>query len=249
MSFIIFSALLRGALRDKLTLFWSLVFPLLLTFGLGSAFTEEAYRASLLGSVTLMSAVFFASSGTTFTVLGQRNRGVYKLMRVTPFSTVKFIGVLTAARLVVSALCVSLVVSAAALMLGRAVTLFSLVLLLPVLLVTMVSFALLGFTFGNLANNEGQAAALGNLVNLPLLFLSSAFYPLESAPRWLQKLSNVLPFEGFLQATRAAFSEDQGSMLRALPPMLGFALLCLLAAIFTFRWDPFAPLSLRLRNG
>ena len=56
---VIYGALLKSAARDRLSLGWAIVFPLLLLIGLGIAFTSQTYRAQLLVGVLLISLVNF----------------------------------------------------------------------------------------------------------------------------------------------------------------------------------------------
>ena len=109
---ITFQALLSGALRDRISLFWSVAAPLALLFGLGSFFPDPAYRANLVLGLVVFGILGFALSGTGFEVMRQRTRGVYKLLRATPFSIAAFVGALTGARGLVT-LASGLIVAAA----------------------------------------------------------------------------------------------------------------------------------------
>ena len=56
----------------------------------------------------------------------------------------------------------------------------------------MVPFALLGLGLG-LALGPAGAAPTANLINIPLMFASGIFYPLDVAPKFIQTLAPYLP--------------------------------------------------------
>jgi ABC-2 type transport system permease protein len=149
--------LLKGALRDRISLFYATLFPIGLLIGLGIAFPSQDYRARLLPLV-----------------------------------------------LALGILC----------------------------------FTFLGLMVGNLAQNEGQAALLNNLITLPMIFASEAFYSLSGAPDWLKALSHVLPFGYFVDAVRSALSGDAAGLVAPCAILLGYTALTLALAAVTFRWDP-----------
>ena len=117
-----------------------------------------------------------------FDVLGQRNRGVYKLLRITPVRTPVFIVRLALARSIVALGCTLFVLAAGLFILGVPFSLAGLPMLFVVLALGMVAFTFLGFIIGNLGNDESGVATLTNAVTLPLLFLTETFYSLDGAP-------------------------------------------------------------------
>lgn len=94
----IFKTMLLSSLRDKITLFYSAVLPIALLMGLGFYFNTEEYIPRLLIGVISLSSLFWGISGIAFQVHGQRNRGVYRLIKLTPYSILHFILIVTTAR-------------------------------------------------------------------------------------------------------------------------------------------------------
>jgi ABC-2 type transport system permease protein len=242
-------AMLTGALRDRISLFWALLFPIILLVGLGSYFPDPVYHRLLLTGMLALAAVFFSLSGTAFEVMRQRRQGVYKLLRATPFPTPAFVSGLTAARGAVSLLCAVIVLTAGLLLFHIDIKPAHLLLALPVMALGILCFSLLGFVVGNLGNNETQVAGLNNLLTLPMMFGSSVFYSLDRAPEWIKAFSQWTPLSPFLDALRAAMSGDATGMVKPLLFLLGFTALSLLLAIGTFRWEPDGPVirPIRLR--
>src|SRR5215469_5564807 len=121
--------LLRGALRDRISLAWAIVVPLVLLLALGFAFPTPGYRRQLLVGMLALSVMFFSLYGIAFESLAQRNQGVYKLLRATPYRTLTFVINLTLARGVVALLSSTLVALVGALLFHIAVSIAGILLL------------------------------------------------------------------------------------------------------------------------
>ena len=243
-----FGLLLKLALRDRISIGWALLFPLALMVGLSLFFDDPTYRSRLLAGLLAISSLFYIAYGMAFDVLGQRNRGVYKLLRITPVRTPSFILRLALARSVVALGCALLVLLVGLLILQVPLNLIGLPTLFLVLSLGMLVFTFLGFIIGNLGNEESQVATLTNAVTLPLLFLTEAFYSLEHAPTRVQVLRDALPFNYFLEAIRACLEGRPGGAVLPLFIVTGYGILFLGLATLTFRWDAAAPIGGRLAS-
>jgi ABC-2 type transport system permease protein len=247
-----FRTLLRGALRDRISLFFAIVFPIAVLLVLGFVFPSPDYRRQLLAGMLAVSVLFFSLNGISFESLFQRNSGVYKLLRATPYKTITFITNLTASRGVVALLSCTLVAIVGVFIFGIALSWQSVLLLIPVLVLGILCFTFLGLTISNLVQNENQVAMLGNIVTLPMIFTSATFYSLSNAPSWVTTIGHVLPFSYLIEAEHAAFAGNAGGVVFPLLILFGFTLIAMLLALVTFRWDPNAPpmrRMLRLRAG
>jgi ABC-2 type transport system permease protein len=244
----VFTSLLKGVLRDRISLGWSIVFPVLVMIAVSIATGDAAYRLRLFAGVLAMSSIFFAVHGTAFEVSSQRNRGVYKLLRASPFSILAFVSVLTLARGLITLASTIIVGIAGTFILDVSLTVASILLTLVLLVIGILAFSFLGFIVGNVGNSEAQVASLNNFITFPLLFLSETFYSFERLPIWLTVLRDVLPFNYFVTALRFCL---EGSFTQSLFPtfiVLGFGFLFCTIAVVSFRWDPQAPVALRLNK-
>ncbi len=241
-----FKLLLKLALRDRISLGWALLFPLGLMIAMSLFFDDPLYRTRLLAGLLAISALFYIAYGMAFDVLGQRNRGVYKLLRITPVRTPIFIVRLALARSVVALGCTLAVLAAGLVILRVPFNIAGLPMLFVVLALGMVAFTFLGFVIGNLGNEESGVATLTNVVTLPLLFLTETFYSLESAPLWIRMLRDALPFNHFLNAIRAPLEGHPSAAIVPLLVVLGYGVLFLGLSTLTFRWDAAAPVGGRL---
>lgn len=235
---ITFKALLNGALRDKISLFYGLVFPAIALVLLSLFFEEPGYRYQLLIGLVALGGFFFTMTGTGFEVMRQRRQGVYKLLRATPFSIPAFVATLTAARGLIALICGLVVYVGGALYLGASLSLAGLLLMVPVMLLGTICFTAMGFILGNIGNNETQVAGINNLFNLPMTFGSPIFYSLDRAPQWVQLFSKAMPMSHYIEALRAAQAANLGEAILPLAVLAGFTLLTLAVAVLTFRWDP-----------
>jgi ABC-2 type transport system permease protein len=234
--------LLRGALRDRISLFFAIVFPIAFLLVLGFVFPDPGYRRQLLAGMLAVSILFFSLNGIAFESLYQRNSGVYKLLRATPYRTITFIMNLTASRSIVALLSCVLVIVVGVLVLGIAVRWQSVLLLVPGLVLGTLCFTFLGLTISNLAQNENQVAMLNNIVTLPMIFSSATFYSLNNAPAWVKTIGHVFPFSYLLDGEHAAFAGNAAGIVFPTLILLGFTVLAMLLAFVTFRWDPNAPI-------
>lgn len=189
-----------------------------------------------------VSTLFFSLNGIAFESLFQRNSGVYKLLRTTPYHTITFIANLTASRAIVALLSCTVVAIVGVLTFGIALSWQSVLLLLPILVLGTLCFTLLGLTISNFAQNENQVAILNNIVTLPMIFTSATFYSLSIAPAWVKTIGHALPFSYLIEGEHAALAGNAAGFLVPSLILLGFTVLALVLAVTTFRWDPNAPL-------
>lgn len=97
----------------------------------------------------------------------------------------------------------------------------------------------IGLALGGWAQNERQAAPLGNLVVFPMLFLSGTFFPRFLMPEWLQTLSGFLPLTPVIDGIRLMATE--GKNLIDIAPQVGLVgawlVVTYLIAFKVFRWE------------
>ncbi|KOR76121.1 ABC transporter permease [Paenibacillus solani] len=240
---IVMTTMLRSMLRDIHTLVWNILFPMAMLIGLGLYFNDAAYSYRLLGGVLTTNILFGATMVTAFNVMAHRNRGIYKLLRATPFRTVSFIAAMTGARTVLALLVSACVILMSLFLLGVKLSLTGLGLMMLVLLIGTVCFTALGFLAANLSRDENNVNMISNLMSFPLLLTSEAFYSLEHAPNWIVTLGHLQPFHYLVDAMAIAMhpQSNVSSIWMPLLILAGFTILILGAAAWTFRWDAEQP--------
>ncbi|MGW7356587.1 ABC transporter permease [Streptomyces sp. NPDC054802] len=235
----------RAQVRDKTTVFFTFAFPLvfLVVFGLvfrgrsveESGFSYLSYTAAGVLSWGVANAAVF---GIGFTLMQWRSDDILRMIRLSPAPLTAVIG----SRYVL-ALGVGLVQSV--LFIGVAMLPgFDLVpdsqwpLLFPVMLLGITTFLLLGVIIGSIADTPESVAGIANFVMLPMAFLSGSFFPLDSMPDWLQKVSTVLPLRYLNDAVSAALTGrgDLSDIGWGAVGLVAFAVVFGAVAARTFRW-------------
>lgn len=190
--------------RDRLSLFWSLVFPVLLVlilgFSFGSARTSGAqaaisYPEWLLAGVIGTNLMGMALFNIGTSLLTYRERGIFARVVVAGIPAERILAGLMLNRYAVVAAQLFLMLVTAHMAFGIRVPLkngsFALVMLLGI-----VCFTCLGLIFAMLVRTASAAMALGNAVYLPLAFLSGAYFDISRLPgaalwRWLPSSAEI----------------------------------------------------------
>lgn len=171
-------------------------------FGLPSAAIKlpegTAVGALMMASFSAYGILSLAIFTFGIDVANERKGGWLRLMRTTPvpawvYFAAKFaMALLFAALTLLVMFAVGYVFAGVRMPLERWATSFA------VLLLGALSFSSLGFALGYLARPKA-ASTIGNLVYLPLSFVSGFFFPLGQLPEFVQKLAPYLPTYHFGQ--------------------------------------------------
>lgn len=97
----------------------------------------------------------------------------------------------------------------------------------------------IGLAIGGWAQNERQAAPLGNIIVFPMMFLTGVFFPRFLMPHWLQSVTTFMPLTPVVDGARMILTE--GKHLTQLGPQLGimagWCLIIYIIAFRVFRWE------------
>ena len=234
---IIFKSMLSTSVRDKVTLFYSLAFPLLLMIGLGYYFNEQYQQLQIVAGVTAISTIFWGMQGIAFQVHVQRNRGVYKLLKLTPMPLASFIVIMVLARTFIGVLINIIVWLVGIFTFSIDLTSLTVVNTFLLLIVGSLCFTSIGFVISNLARNEAQISMFSNLIQLPMIFMSETFYSLKNAPEWVVFIGKMLPFEHYVKALRGVMLGENSVLLAGLGIPIIYLVFALLISILTFKWE------------
>lgn len=149
-----------------------------------------SYAAYALLSVALFS---FGVS-----VAAERGLGWTALLRVTPMQPALYMLAKTLSAMLLGLISVSLLIAFATLVGGVRFEALTLALVVVKLLLGMLTFVGLGLCIGYLGG-PNSAAAIANVIFLPLSFASGLFVPIEFAPKFLQILAPYMPGYHFAQ--------------------------------------------------
>jgi ABC-2 type transport system permease protein len=188
----------------------------------------------LLAMALAQSAVF----GVAGTLVSFRERGIFRRLRVTPLPLGEF-----AAARVLTHLALAILQAVILLAVGRAFFGVHLGLdvaaLLPLVAFGALCFIAIGFFVGSLSRSQDAAAAIGNVVTLPMIFLAGVFFPLDTAPGWLQQVARFLPLTYLADGLRdvAIRGHSVASTLPDLAVLGGVTVGVVLVSLRLFRWE------------
>jgi ABC-2 type transport system permease protein len=232
---VVFSLLAKSIYKDSYMLVWSILLPLGLFIGLGIYHESENYRANLLIGSMLLSVAMGAINTSGFWTMTQRKRGVFKLLKLSLLPVSRFILCSMMARLLVFAVIAALLLLSGALLFGMAFRVTGILILAGLLIVGTACFSSIGYVIASRAKDEGTMNMMSTVISFPMMFISTAFYSLEHAPRWIQWIGRLNPFEHAVIVGRNALVGivDVQSML----VLLLFACIGAVIAVKTFRYE------------
>ena len=151
-------------------------------------------------AMTLMTSGIYGVSGV-FT--NYREKGVLRRLKATPMPLTSFVSARVLVQLLVALVQAALVIAVGVLAFGVDIGGWSMV--MPVVVLSLVgaaSFITIGFFIASVSKNVEAAAALGQVVGTPMMFLSGIFFPMDNAPGWIQPVVRAMPLKYLADAMR-----------------------------------------------
>lgn len=220
----------------------TLLFPILLFLLFGVPNSREtlpdgtplgSYIMASFGAYGLLGIAFFSFG---IGVANERSQGWMKLVRATPLPAwVYFAGKIVMA-LAFATLLLLLLFVVAALVGGVRMALATWVSLGMTLVIGMLPLATAGFALGYWAPPT-SAAAIANLIYLPIAYASGFLIPLHILPPFVQALAPYLPPYHYGQLAWRAVGVDDGQLLLHIIWLIGTMLLFGGLAIWGYRRD------------
>ena len=167
-----------------------------------------------------------------------RERGILRRIKVTPFPLTSFVFARVMTTLIVAVAQAVILVALARAVFGLDIKGNVFVILLGVVIGSL-AFLAIGFAISGFAKNVESAASYANLIAFPMLFLSGVFFPVDSAPGWLQPITKILPLRFLVDALREPMTRGKGleTIWADLVVLLATFLVGMFIAVRFFRWD------------
>ncbi|MGO4372183.1 ABC transporter permease [Paenibacillus sp. MCAF20] len=232
-------------LRDWLTVFWVLVYPILMLAIFGSIFgntTSEPggmrYIESYVPALCVLNVISVSVFTLNINIITLREAGILRRFRVSPVrkSSVLASHAVQGLLLVLAGALEIIVV--AKLFWNINITVSGLFLLLACLLFGCLCFFGLGFAMSGLAKTPGAASGFAMVIFFPMLFLSGVGMPVEALPEFMQAASGWLPMTHFVELAQGVW---QGGTLAGygtdLLIMGGFGMVVIVLALMLFKWE------------
>jgi ABC-2 type transport system permease protein len=231
-------------LRDPLALFFAVAFPPLLLAILGSipGFREpsedlggqrviDLYVPVMVGFVLAMLAI---SVVPTY-LATYRERGVLRRLSTTPVPPSRLLLAQLAMALVMALVAVTLVLGVGVAVFGTPVP-GQPVGFLAALALAAGALSALGLLVAAVAPSGKAASGIGTMLFFPLMFFAGLYFPRESMPDVLRRVSDFTPLGAGVQALQDATAGGWPQPLH-LAVMAAFAIAASLAAAKLFRWE------------
>lgn len=242
----IFKSAVVISLKDKITLFYSLLFPMLLMIGLGFYFQDG--QLQIVCGITAISTIFWGMQGIAFQIHAQRNKGVYKLLKITPLPLFSFIAIMVLARTLIGVLLTIIIWGTGIAFFHIELTILALIYTCLFIIVGTICFTSIGFVIGNFARNEAQISVYSNMLQIPMIFMSEAFYSLERAPQWIVMIGKLLPFDHYVRAMNGILTGEINMLLISFAILIAYTLFAFVISVRSFRWED-APIQKKRNKG
>jgi ABC-2 type transport system permease protein len=202
----------------------------------------ETNQMSFIGffvpGIVAMSLMNSGVIGLSTTFTSWRERGILRRMRLTPFPLPSFLLARILSQLVVAFAQAVILIGLGAALFGYRPNGNLLVMTIAVIFVAL-AFLSIGFAVSAVARTTESAAGIANLIVFPMLFLSGIFFQTDSAPSWLQPITELLPLRFAVDAMRGAMTRGYGlgEIWQELAVLAAYFLAALVFSVRFFKWD------------
>jgi ABC-2 type transport system permease protein len=245
---------LRAVTRNRTSLVFTLLFPVLLLVVFGSIFrgrvagTSTDFKQVFMAGIIAAGIMSVAFQGLAISVATDRDSGLLRRLGRTPMPrSAYFIGKIV--RVGLTALvevAVLLAVSAALFGLRLPGSPARWLTLVWVTLLGTAACALLAIAYSAVIPNARTATAIVTPPFMVLQFISGVFFPFNELPRWMQTVAALFPLKWMAQGLRSVFLPDSFTAVEPARSWehghiaLVLALWCaagLAGAVLSFRWS------------
>ena len=122
----------------------------------------------------------------------QRQKLILKRLNATPLPRWTFVTSNVVVRLLIAAVQTALIIGIGMVVLGVEVA-GSWPIIVGFIVLGALAFTAVGYVIASFARTEESASGMTQIVQLPLMFLSGIFFPLEVMPDWLRGVATVMP--------------------------------------------------------
>ena len=228
---------LRLNFRNKMALIYGYMFPTIFLVAFWVLYRNERVPMALhMGELLTVTILGGACLGFPTTMVGERERGIWRRYRLMPVPTRNLVAGALVTRFFI-------LITAGLLQLGLALAIGMPVPQHPLglcIVFTFVAFAFLGLglEIAMLADNVPAVQALGQCIFLPMLIIGGVAVKISSLPAWAQHVSAFCPGRYAVDALQACFTGAGVTGARFdLPALALTGIAGGLAGIGMFRWD------------
>jgi ABC-2 type transport system permease protein len=203
----------------------------------GVAARNLSFFDFLLPGILGFGVMIFSITGIASVIAVYRQQKILKRIQATPLKVRTFFTAQVLAYLVLS-LVQTVIILTVGVLLGANIY-GNVAWVFPLVILSNLIFLNLGFIVGAFSKTAGAASGLGNVIAMPMMFLSGAFFPTDSLPGSVGAVVHYLPLTPLLKALRGVMLE--ANPLWDYPAELGLLLLWVVVssvvAVKTFRFE------------
>ncbi|MFQ5640867.1 MAG: ABC transporter permease [bacterium] len=198
----------------------------------------QRYIDFLLPGIIGMNVVSTCLFSIGLVVVAYREKGKLRRLAVTPLPKSIFIAGQMVNRYMIVVI-QALLLIAIGMFLFKVQIVGSLVHFFLALTVGMLAFIALGFFIASVAKTTETATGIANTLFLPMIFLSGVYFSIDSVPKFLKPIVELLPLTHLVRAIRAIF--NNGLTFFDVLPQMGILSLWIVAgfalSLKLFKWE------------
>jgi ABC-2 type transport system permease protein len=229
-------------LREPVSAFFTLIFPLIMLLIFGSIYGNQANGApgaidSLIPAFTAMIIGITGLMSITITMANYRENGVLRRLRTTPVSPLVVLAAQVAVVFTMTGLGMLLLLGAGKLLYhvhfeGNALS------LLAAFVLGSLSFFGIGFILAGILPTARTAQVTAMVLLYPMLIFSGAAWPSELMPASVQRISAFVPLTYVVNLLRGLWAgEAWGDHLLETGVLVLMLVLGIIISAKTFRWE------------
>lgn len=239
----------RAFWRNRSQAFFSIAFPLvfLIVFNAinGSHRIDErggiTYATWFVPGILVYGLIMatFANLATSLTVA--RDSGVLKRIQGTPLPRWIFMAGRIGSTLIAAVVLTGVTLAFGVFVYGVHIRVETLPGLLVSLVVGSICLTALGLAITTVIPNAEAAAAIVNLIALPITFISGIWFVLDGAPGWLDTIASVFPVRPLVHSLQHAFhpaTTGSGLVPGDLAVLGAWTVVGIVVTLRWFRWEP-----------
>ena len=186
----------------------------------------------LMGTILTLTMLIF----TALSVTREIERGTMESLLSMPIRPVEIMLGKIAPYVMVGAMQMTLILSAAKLLFGVPIV-GDLWLLVALTMLFIVANLSVGYTFSTIAQNQLQAMQMSMMFFLPNILLSGFMFPFAGMPSWAQWVGEALPLTHFIRIVRAIMLKGSGlaDLRYDALALVGLMLIAMAIAVTRFR--------------
>ncbi|HEY6736330.1 MAG TPA: ABC transporter permease [Candidatus Saccharimonadia bacterium] len=198
-----------------------------------------SYIDFLLPGMVGLSIMQLGIFSVAFGFISYKTTGMLRRLQATPVHPGNFLAAQGSTRLIMTVVQTIILVAIGMLMFNFHLSPVSWPAFLVLALLGSVVFMAFGFAIAGWAKDENQAAPVAQVIQFPMMFLSGTFFPRDSFPPLLERLTGFLPLTYLADGLRHV-ANDGASLWAVRGDVLGLVVWGIVSAVIAvrlFRWE------------